>query len=302
MQVAQLRLADQHQLDQLVLVGVDVGEHPELLERLGREVLRLVEDQHGAPAGGVFLDQEVLELGEELHVAGVGLGRHPERHQHPVQELAAVALGVGDQPDGEVLGQAPEQVAQQRGLAGADLAGDHRDRRMRQHAVLEHRVGAGVVLRPVEEVGVGQERERPLGQPEVLVVDRQRTRHTHPTPTRPPAGSYARDIHSAPRKISVSPPPPSLIQASGPHIIPKFVARCRQRSASSPIPRQASAACRRGPPAVRRPGACPGAAGIARGCRFARLAGGLSRQPARSFAPATTGCNGPRINDAIKRS
>ena len=106
---------------------------------------------------------------------------HPERHQHPVQELAAVALGVRDQPDGELVGQRPEQVADQRGLAGADLAGDDRDRRMGQHAVFEHRIGAGMRLRPVEEVRVRQQRERALGQTEILGVNRQSVRHTHTT-------------------------------------------------------------------------------------------------------------------------
>ena len=108
------------------------------------------------------------------------LGRHSEVH-----------LAVVPQPKlGELLGQRPQEVAQERGLAGADLAGDHRDRRVRQHAVLEHRVGAGVALGPVEEVRVGQERERPLGQTEVVVVDSERTRHTHPAPTRPPEGGH----------------------------------------------------------------------------------------------------------------
>ena len=181
-QVAELGLADEHELEELVLVGVDVREHPQFLERLDREVLGLVEDQHRPPAAGVLLDEEILELGEELDVGRVAGRRHAERHQNPVQQFAAVALGVRDQPDGEVLGERAQQMAEERGLARADLAGDDGDRGMGQHAVFEHGVGPGVALGPVEEIGIGKERERPLGQPEMVVVDPERTRHTHPTP------------------------------------------------------------------------------------------------------------------------
>jgi hypothetical protein len=44
--LAQLGLAHQDQLQKLILVGVDVGEHPQLFEPLDRQVLRLVDDQH----------------------------------------------------------------------------------------------------------------------------------------------------------------------------------------------------------------------------------------------------------------
>ena len=42
---AQLGLADQHDLQQLALVRLQVGQQPQLLQHVGREVLRLVDDQ-----------------------------------------------------------------------------------------------------------------------------------------------------------------------------------------------------------------------------------------------------------------
>ena len=56
-QFAQLRLADQDDLQQLLGLGLEIGEQPHLLEHLGREVLRLVDHQHDALAVGVGLEQ-----------------------------------------------------------------------------------------------------------------------------------------------------------------------------------------------------------------------------------------------------
>lgn len=189
-QLAQLRLAHEDELQQLVLVRVDVGEHPQLFERLRRQVLRLVEDQRGASAGGVFLDQEVLELPEELHVGLRRVGLLPQRHKHPMQQLAAPALGVRDQPDAVVLRDLVEQLAHQRRLAGADLAGDDRDRRMGGDAVFQHRVGLGVRRRPVEELGVGQQRERPLGEAEERIVHLRQITHPPIRLSRRPCAAF----------------------------------------------------------------------------------------------------------------
>jgi hypothetical protein len=47
--LAQLGLADQDDLQQFLLGGLEVGEQPDLLQHVGPEVLRLVDDQHVAP-------------------------------------------------------------------------------------------------------------------------------------------------------------------------------------------------------------------------------------------------------------
>ena len=52
---AQLGLADQDDLQQLPLVGLEVGEKAQLLEHLGREHLRLVDDEDVVLADGVGL-------------------------------------------------------------------------------------------------------------------------------------------------------------------------------------------------------------------------------------------------------
>ena len=48
--VAQLRLADQDDLQQLAVVGFDVGKQADLFEQFLGQILRLVNDEHGFPA------------------------------------------------------------------------------------------------------------------------------------------------------------------------------------------------------------------------------------------------------------
>jgi hypothetical protein len=50
---------------------------------------------------------------------------------------------------------------------------------MRQKPVLEHRERALVLLGPVEELRIRDQRERPFLQPEMLGVDIEGTDHTH---------------------------------------------------------------------------------------------------------------------------
>jgi hypothetical protein len=59
-------------------------------------------------------------------------------------------------------------LLQKRRLAGPDLAGDHGDGRAGHDPVFEDREGALVRRRPVQEIGVGQKREGPFGQAEML--------------------------------------------------------------------------------------------------------------------------------------
>ncbi|MPM36845.1 hypothetical protein SDC9_83449 [bioreactor metagenome] len=58
---AQLGLADQDDLQQLALTGFQVGEQPQLLQHVGRQVLRLVDDQHVVAAARIRVEQEGIE-------------------------------------------------------------------------------------------------------------------------------------------------------------------------------------------------------------------------------------------------
>ena len=58
---AQLGLADQDDLQQLLRRRLQVREQPHLLQRFGREVLRLVDDHDDAPALGMRFQQAMVE-------------------------------------------------------------------------------------------------------------------------------------------------------------------------------------------------------------------------------------------------
>ena len=58
---AQLGLTDQHDLQQLAVIGFQVGQQTQLFQHTGRQILRLVDDQHIVFASGVRLQQIVIE-------------------------------------------------------------------------------------------------------------------------------------------------------------------------------------------------------------------------------------------------
>src|SRR3990172_7864681 len=72
--VQELRLAGEHDLQQLVRMGLEVREEPDLFEGADVEILRLVEDEHRVLAGTLALDQEVVQGEEPLGVRLTGLG------------------------------------------------------------------------------------------------------------------------------------------------------------------------------------------------------------------------------------
>ena len=70
--VAQLGLADEDELQKLVLVRVHVGEHPQFFERLEGQVLRFVYDQDDVAALGIFGQEEILKELEQPDIVEAG--------------------------------------------------------------------------------------------------------------------------------------------------------------------------------------------------------------------------------------
>ena len=65
-QLLELRLPDQDYLYQLLLLGLDVGEHAYLLQNGGQEVLGLVDYEDHVLAPHAFLEQEPVKLGCQI--------------------------------------------------------------------------------------------------------------------------------------------------------------------------------------------------------------------------------------------
>ncbi len=59
--VSKLRLADEDDLQQLVLISFEVGQQPDLLEQLVRHVLRFIEEEDDHHSGVGAIEQELVE-------------------------------------------------------------------------------------------------------------------------------------------------------------------------------------------------------------------------------------------------
>ena len=138
---AELRLAHQEALQQRVVLELEVGEHAQLLDRLGREVLGLVDDQQGALAGRGGGHQEGLD-GEQQIALGQVLAGDPEGGRHQPEDVARVDLGAHQVGGDDLLGvELFEEATDQQGLPCPDLAGDDDE--------------AFVLMQPVFEIGHG---------------------------------------------------------------------------------------------------------------------------------------------------
>ena len=91
----QVQLPDDHDLQQLLIVGLEIREHADLFEHVGRQVLRLVDDQHGAAVQRHQRQQEVVQRAHQLVLArrrqAAGLERvlrdDAETEEHFAQQL-----------------------------------------------------------------------------------------------------------------------------------------------------------------------------------------------------------------------
>ena len=166
--LAQFRLADQDDLQQLLRRGFEVREQAHLLEHVGVEVLRLVHHQHDAPAAAVRIEQEVREEVDERLDAVFGAGRH--LHVQLVadgeQEFRGRDARVQDQRDVAMRRELLQEAAEHGRLAGSDLA-----RQLDEAAGLADAIGEvgerlGVALAEVEVSRIRRDRERLFVQPE----------------------------------------------------------------------------------------------------------------------------------------
>ncbi len=83
--LAQLRLSDENDLEELALIGLEVREQADLLEQLGFEILGLVDEQDDVVAGRRLVEQVLVQ---DLEVRGpvelarlqTQLGQHHPHH------------------------------------------------------------------------------------------------------------------------------------------------------------------------------------------------------------------------------
>src|SRR5581483_748649 len=77
-QLAQLRLSDEDDLQQLLRVGLEIGEEPYLLEHLRSQILSLIDHEHDAAAVAMGTQQIVTEDVDEILEASRRRVRYPD--------------------------------------------------------------------------------------------------------------------------------------------------------------------------------------------------------------------------------
>ncbi len=150
--------------------GLKVRQQPQFLERGEVERLRLVDDQQGTPPGARGGMQAALDPGEQLGLGhAVGIEVEPVRHH--AQQVVGLDLGRGDADGEQALAiDRRHQMADERGLAGADLAGDDDEALTLRQAITKigHRL---FVRRRVEpETRIWRQLERSAAQSVMFVV------------------------------------------------------------------------------------------------------------------------------------
>ncbi len=169
----QLGLSDQDDLQELLLLGLQIREQAELLERADAQVLGFVHDQDRTALVGVSRQQMAPEGVDER--LPTGRGRLVLRAQLVAdggQQLLGREQRIEDQRDVDALGEPIEEQAAYGRLAGPDLAGELDEAAVLLDAVEQMGERLLVTRAQVDEARVGRIRERSLAETEVRDVHR----------------------------------------------------------------------------------------------------------------------------------
>ena len=159
----QLRLAAEHDLQDLAAMAFEAGELADLLEHFGTQLLGLVHRQHHPLAGIVgFLG----EASQGRLQQGLVVGRRfdAELQAGGDQKLPIVELGLLQARHQHLLRRLAQHVLEHHGLAHAGLAGEHADAVGRLQQIVEIGRGLGVSVAHEEISRVG-------GQPERMIIE-----------------------------------------------------------------------------------------------------------------------------------
>jgi len=162
--VLELGLAHENDLDQVMLLGLEVGEQTDFLDGHVGQVLGLVHDEDDPPAAGELLQQEGMQVRQQGGLVGAFDGQLILLADHP-QKLARLDQRVVDDADLDVLRDLAQEVVDQRRLARSDFPRDDDEPLVLHDGVLEVNARHLVNAAHVEEVGVGIQVERLFLQP-----------------------------------------------------------------------------------------------------------------------------------------
>jgi len=117
----ELGLAHEHDLEELLFVGFEIGEEADLFEDLEGEVLGLVDDEDDVASGVDALEEDLVDLGNQIDLA-VGVVELAELGEDGLEHLLLVDAGIDDERGVVALGvELVEESAAEGGLAAADF-------------------------------------------------------------------------------------------------------------------------------------------------------------------------------------
>ncbi len=168
--VVEFRLSEQHNLQQLVVPGFEVGQQPDLFQCCQWHALRLFDKQNDIFALGVPLEKVVINTMHGLDAVRLVWQRQPHLERDGVQNLVRRNAWVGEVDGLDVIGQASLQHAAKHRLAAAHLAGYLDDAFALRDCVNQCLEDCTSIATVEEHLRVRGDLERRLGQPEKAVV------------------------------------------------------------------------------------------------------------------------------------
>nr|WP_245731879.1 hypothetical protein [Thiocapsa roseopersicina] len=157
-EVAQLGLAQEHQLQYEILVRVDIRKQSKLFELVESKILSFIDDEQHALAGSVLIDQEVDECLMKIALRACRC-LDVECLADPVHQVAERLMRMRDQADRDIPIKPIQEVAHQGGLAGADFSGEDDEACLVEQSVLKQGQRFLVFLAQVQEAGIRKKGE-----------------------------------------------------------------------------------------------------------------------------------------------
>jgi len=168
--LAKLGLAQNADLQQFGVVGLQVAEHAKLFEALVRQVLGFVQHDDGESILGELLQQEVLQSFGQLQVIGVRRDVQLELGADGGQELSPGQVRVRDDGDGSVAIHLAQEHTADQGFTCTDLTGHQDESLTLERGVLQGGQGFFMLRRAVVEGRVRRVVERRPVQAEMRAV------------------------------------------------------------------------------------------------------------------------------------
>ena len=162
------RLTDQYDLQKLLRRGFQVGQEPDLLEDLGGQILRLIDDDYDAPSLGMRGQQAAIQrIHHLLDAVAIGLVESDAQLlADREQEFHRRYARIQDHGHVGMMRYARQQRSHDRRLAGSHFAGQLNEAARLVDPVQEMRERLRVALTQIEVARIRCYRERLFDQAE----------------------------------------------------------------------------------------------------------------------------------------